>query len=134
MQPVMLGELGSVIEANGFAHRRWKLLKLTSDRPSSEDGRSIDRMACDVEAGFALMEKKQSLPISGEQHEVGFPMPRLSAAFDLGGTLADRASVLDKAGRTTASPPAPSSFEFVTRQQAMPVILLGRSMIDKTID
>src|SRR5579872_4310093 len=78
--------------------------------------------------------EKQSLPVSGEQHEVGLPMPHLSAAFGLGGTFADRAAALDKAGRTAASTSAPPSFDFVPRQQAMPVILLGRSMIDKTID
>lgn len=134
MQLVMLCELGSVIEADGFAHRLRKLSKLTGDGPSGEDCLSIDGTPGDVEAGFALVQEKQSLPISGEQHEVGLPMPDLISAFDLGGTLTDRPSVLDKAGWTAAATSAAPSFEFVAGQQTMPVILLGRSMIDKTID
>jgi len=84
VKPVMLGELGSVVEADGFAHRLWKLAELTSDGPGGEDGFSIDRALNDAEAGLPFVENKQPLAISGEQHEVGFPMARRLAAFDLG--------------------------------------------------
>jgi hypothetical protein len=33
VKPVMLGELGSVVEADGFAHRLWKLAELAGDDP-----------------------------------------------------------------------------------------------------
>jgi len=134
MQPVVLGELGSVVKADGFAHRLRKLSQLTSDGPRGEDGLSIDRLPRDAEAGVSFVEKEQPLAISGEQHEVGFPMPRHGAAFNLGGSFADRASVFDEAGRTAAWTSAAPSLEFVARQQAMPIILLGRTMIDETID
>lgn len=65
VKPVMLGELGSVVEADGFAHRLWKLAELTSDGPGGEDGFSIDRALNDAEAGLPFVENKQPLAISG---------------------------------------------------------------------
>ena len=134
VKPVMLGELGSVVEANGFAHRPWKFAELTGDSPSGEDSFSIDRLLNDAEAGLSFVENKQPLAISGEQHEVGFPMARCSAVLDLGRSFGDRAPVFDEAGGAAAWASAAPSSEFVARQQAMPVILLGRTMIDETID
>ena len=134
VKPVMLGELGSVVEADGFAHRLWKVAELAGDGRSGEDSFSIDRVPNDAEAGLSFVENQQSLAISGEQHEVGFPMARRFAAFDLGGSFSYRAPLFDEAGRAAAwASPAPAS-ELVTRQQAVPVILLGRTMIDETID
>src|SRR6202165_3530146 len=102
VKPVMLGELGSVVEADGFAHRLWKFAELTGDGPSGEDGFSIERVQNDAEAGLSFVENQQPLAISGEQHEVGFPMARHMAAFDLGGSFSDRASLFDEAGRAAA--------------------------------
>ena len=134
VKPVMLGELGSVVEADGFAHRLWKLAELAGDGPSGEDSLSIDRVLNDAEAGLSFVENQQPLAVSGEQHEVGFPMTRHLAALDLGGPFGDRAPLFDEAGGATASASAASSSEFMARQQAMPIILLGRAMIDETID
>ena len=102
VKPVMLGELGSVVEADGFAHRLWKFAELTSDGPGGEDSFSIDRVLNDAEAGLSFVENKQPLAISGEQHEVGFPMARRPAAFDLGGAFGDRAPLFDEAGGAAA--------------------------------
>src|SRR5258705_3790609 len=129
---VMFCELVSVVEADGFAHRLWKFADLTGDGPSGEDSFSIDRMLNHAEAGLSLMENQQPLAASGEQHEVGFPMARRPAAFDLGGAFGDRAPLFDEAGGA-ASWTVPSS-SFAARQQAMPAILLSRTMIDETID
>ena len=134
VKPVMLGELGSVVEADGFAHRLWKLAELAGDGPSGEDGFSIDRVLNDAEAGLSFVQNKQPLAISGEQHEVGFPVARHLAAFDLGGSFGDRTPLFDEAGGAAAWVPAAPASEFMARQQAMPVILLGRTMIDETID
>jgi hypothetical protein len=132
VKPVMLGELVSVVEADGFAYGLWKLAELTSDGPSGEDGFSIDRPLNDVEAGLPFVENKQPLAASGEQHEVGFPMARHLAIFDLGAAFGDRTPLFDEAGGA-ASWAVPSS-SFAARQQAMPAILLSRTMIDETID
>ena len=134
VKPVMLGELGSVVEADGFAHRLWKFAELTGDGPGGEDSFSIDRVLNDAEAGLSFVENKQPLAISGEQHEVGFPMARHLTAFDLGGSFGDRAPLFDEAGGAAAWASAVPSFEFVAGQQAMPIVLLGRTMIDETID
>ena len=128
----MLGELVSVVEADGFTHRLWKFAELTGDGPSGEHCFSIDRMLNHAEAGLSLVENQQPLSASGEQHEVGFPMARRPAAFDLGGSFGDRAPLFDEAGGA-ASWTVPSS-SFVARQQTMPVIFLSRTMIDETID
>ena len=66
VQPVMLGELGSVVEADGFAHRLWKFAELTSDSSGGEDSFSIDRMMNDAEAGFSFVENQQPLATSSE--------------------------------------------------------------------
>ena len=76
VKPVMLGELGSVVEADGFAHRLWKFAELTGDCSSGEDGFSIDWALNDAEAGLSFVENQQPLAAPGEQHEVGFPMTR----------------------------------------------------------
>lgn len=89
MKPVMLGELVSVVEADGFAYRLRKFAELTSDDPGGEDGFSIDRVLDDAEAGLSFVENQQPLATSGEQHEVGFPMARRPAAFDLGRAFSD---------------------------------------------
>ena len=44
VKPVMFGELGPVVEADGFAHRLWKLAELTDDGAGGENGLSIDRV------------------------------------------------------------------------------------------
>src|SRR5438034_1985604 len=132
VKPVMLGELGSVVEADGFAHRLWKLAEPASNGLSGKNGFSIDWTLNDVEAGLPFVENKQPLAIPGEQHEVGFPMSRCPAAFDLGGAFGDRAPLFDEAGGA-ASWTVPSS-SFAARQQAVPAILLSGTMIDETID
>jgi hypothetical protein len=102
VKPMMLGELGSVVEADGFAHRLWKFAELTDDGPGGEDSFPIERLSNHVEAGLSLVENEQSLAISGEQHEVGFPMAGRAAAFDLGRSFSDRAPLFDEAGGTAA--------------------------------
>src|SRR3954453_19742419 len=89
VKPVMLGELGSVVEADGFAHRRWKFAELTGDGAGGADSFAIARAPNDAEAGLPFMQNKQPLAIPGEQHEVGLPVARHLAAFDLNGPFGD---------------------------------------------
>jgi hypothetical protein len=131
VEPVMLGEFVSVIEADGFAYVLWKLAELTRDGVGGENSFSIEGALNDTEAGFSFVENQQSLARLGEQHEVGFPMSGRPATFDLGGAFGDRAPLFDEAGGATSAAP---SYFFVARQQAIPAIFLGRTMIDETID
>jgi len=89
VKPEVLGELVSVVEADGFTHRLWKFAELTSDGPGSEDSFSIDRTLNHAEAGLSFVEDQQPLAASGEQHEVGFPMAGRPAVFDLVGAVGD---------------------------------------------
>ena len=66
VKPMMLGELVSVVEADGFAYRLWKFAELTSDSSGGEDSFSIDRMMNDAEAGFSFVENQQPLATSSE--------------------------------------------------------------------
>ena len=84
MQRVMFGEFGSVIEADCFAHCLGKLTELLGDGLDREGGLSIERMIDQAEAGVSFVEDEQALAISGKQHEVGFPMARRIAAFNIG--------------------------------------------------
>ena len=130
---MVLGELVSIVEANGLTHRLGQFAELASDDPGGTDGFSIDRTMKPVEAALSFVENKQSLTRSGEQHEVGLPMARRLAAIDLSRSFGDRAPLFDEAGGAAAPSPAPSHL-LVTRQQTIPVILLGGTMIDETID
>src|SRR6201746_2883835 len=93
----MLGELGSVIEADGLAHCLWKLAQLPGDGSGGKDSFAINRVLNHAEAGLPLMPHKQPLAIAGEQHEVGFPVARHLSAFDLGGPFADGKPLFDEA-------------------------------------
>jgi hypothetical protein len=134
VQPVMLGELGSVVEADGFAHRSWKLAEATADGAGGADSFAIDRPLDDVEAGLSFVQNQQALTVSGEQHEVGFPVAGHLAALDLGGPFGERPPLFDEAGGAAAALPAAPAPELVARQPAMPVILPGGAVIDETID
>src|SRR5215470_12079836 len=128
VEPVMLGELVSVVEADGFAHGLWKFAELASDGFGGGVRFSIGRTVNDVEAGLSFVKKQQPLTAFGEQHEVGFPMARRRAIFDLGGPFGDRAPLFDEVAAAASVSP---SCLFVAWQQLMPVILLGGTMIDE---
>ena len=61
LEPVMFGELGSVVEADGFAHRLWKFAELACDHPGGKHGFPIDRMLNDAEAGLPFDEGPATL-------------------------------------------------------------------------
>ncbi len=133
VKPVVLGELVSVVETDGFTHRLWEFGELTGDGPSGGYSFFIDLALNHAEAGLSFVENQQPLTTSGEHHEIGFPVARRAAVFDLGGSFGDRAPLFDEAAGATAKSSAPAS-DFMARQQTIPVILLSRTMIDETID
>jgi len=133
VKPMVLGELVSIVEADSLAHRWWQFAELAGDGPSGGDGFSIGWTTNHVEAALSFVENHQSLTRSGEHHEVGLPMARRLAAVDLSRSFGDRAALFNEAGGAAAPSSAPSHF-LVTRQQTIPVILLGGTMIDETID
>jgi hypothetical protein len=133
VEPVMFSKLVSVVEADGPAHLLWQSAELTGDVLSSGDGFSIGWTMNNSETGFSFVKNQQSLTRSGEHHEVCLPMAWCPATFDLRGALGNRATLFNEAARATAQPSTSSNF-LMTRQQAVPVIPLGRAMINETID
>src|SRR2546425_6710291 len=132
VKPVMLSELVSVVEADGFAHCLGKFAELTADGPSGADRFSIEWLVNHVEAGLPFVENKQPLATSGEQHEVGFPMARCPTAFDLGGAFDDRAPLFDEAGGAASW--AMPSRSFVGGHQTGAASPFSPQIIDETID
>jgi hypothetical protein len=54
--------------------------------------------------------------------------------FGLFGALGDGASILDEAGGTSTADAELASARFAARQEAMPVVLIGASVVDIAID
>ena len=73
VKPVMLSELVSVVEADGFAHCLGKFAELTADGPSGADRFSIEWLVNHVEAGLPFVENKQPLATSGECETMTMP-------------------------------------------------------------
>lgn len=133
MKPVVLGELVSVVEADGATDCLWQFTELTGDVSSRGNSFSIDRTVNYAEAGLSFVKNQQPLTGSGEHHKVGLPMAWRLATFDLRGALGNRATLFNNAAGAAAKPSTPSNF-LVTRQQTIPVIPLDRPMINETID
>ena len=133
VKSMVLGELVSVVEADGPEHRLRKFTEPTDDVLSRGNSFSADRTVNYAEASLSFVKNQQSLISSGEHHKVGLPMAWRLATFDLSGSLSDRAPLSNKAAGATA-PPSTTAYFLVTREQAIPVIPLGRTMIDETID
>jgi len=133
VEPMVLGKLIPVVEADGPAHCRGQFAKLAGNVPSGRDSFPIGRTVNLVEPGLPLVENHQPLTASGEHHEVSLPMAWRLAAVDLSRSFGNRAPLFDEAGGAAAPSPTPSHF-LVTRQQTIPVILLSRTVIDETID
>jgi len=64
---------------------------------------AIARTLDAAEATLSFLKHENALTISGEQHEVGFPMPGRRSAFGLGGPFAYRTAMFDEAGGTAAA-------------------------------
>lgn len=133
VKPMVLGELVSVVEADGSEHRLRQFAEPTGDVLSRGNSFSTDRTVNYAEPSLSFVENQQSLIGSGEHHEVGLPMAWRFATFDLSGSLSDRAPLFNEAAGA-AAPPSTTAYFLVTRQQAIPVIPLSRTMIDETID
>ena len=80
------------------------------------------------------MGDEDGLAIAGKQHEIGFPMDWALPIIGVRRALAQGAAMLDDvehapAGRDRVTAPVPGA-----RQQAVPIILLCRTVVDEAVD
>ena len=89
VKPMVLGELVSVVEADGSEHRLRQFTEPTGDVSRRGNSFSTDRTVNDAEASLSFVKNQQSLISSGEHHKVGLPMTCRLATFDLSGSFGD---------------------------------------------
>ena len=81
-----------------------------------------------------MWDDEYDFAVPGKAHQIGLPVSGLGALLDVGRALGNGRAVLDVLNGTDAAPAQAAAAVFTHRQEAMPVILLGRAMIDVTID
>ncbi|AJP72704.1 hypothetical protein TS85_14375 [Sphingomonas hengshuiensis] len=134
VKAVMFGELGAVVEADGPAQILGDMAQSACDPACGQLGSAVGWLVEDGVACVALVQDEDIVPISGEQHIVGFPMARLCAIPGFEGAFADRPALFDEAGRASALAAIAAAPCLAAGQKAVPVVLLGRAMIDVSID
>lgn len=115
VKPMVLGELVSVVEADGPEHRLRQFTEPTGDVLSRGNSFSTDRTVNYGEPSLSFVKDQQSLIRSGEHHEVSLPMAWRLAIFDLSRSFGERAPLFNKAAGATA-PPSTTAYFLVTRQ------------------
>lgn len=80
------------------------------------------------------MGDEDRLAVTGKEHEIGFPMARLLAVTGALRTFLQGSALLDDIDHAAALPHEPAPAVLGAGQQAMPVILLRRAVIDEAID
>src|SRR5690606_305672 len=133
-EPPVLGELGAVVEGERAAQRWGQSEELAAE--ALGDGRSgLSLQPLDGQEARATFMGDQHVPaIAREGHEISLPMARSGAVGGLGGPLTDRAAVPDVVYGGTAPPTLPAAAVLGPWQQAVPVVLLRRAVIDEAVD
>src|SRR5215203_1918245 len=82
------------------------------------------------------MSDQHRLAVLGKQHQIGFPVTRLSTLVDIGRVLINGYPSLDMIYRTAASTSAPAALAFGARQVVPPAVVLGTANlgIDEPVD
>ena len=82
------------------------------------------------------MSDQNSLAVLGKQHQIPFPMTRLSPLVDVGRSLLDRDTPLNVIDRTSPFVPPPAALAFSPRQVVPPTKIIGASnlSVDESID
>jgi hypothetical protein len=136
VEPVMLGELGAVVEGDGLSQLAGQVGEQAfnggCDGCSSFIGLAQDREC----AGRSLVKSEDRLTVGAEEHEVGFPMAGLGAIGDAGWPQRNRNAVFNVIGRTSAFTTAEAAFAFAARQIEAPGIVLGAGDLrgDEAVD
>jgi hypothetical protein len=130
----MLSELGTVVEADGFAQELWDRPQPVGDTACGELGLPVRWLIDDGEAGLPFVKDEDVVAIFGEQHVIGFPMAWLGSIGGFGGPFGKRHTQFDEVEGTAALTPIATAPRLVAGQQAVPIIFLRRAMVDVAID
>jgi hypothetical protein len=136
VEQTMACELGAIVEGDGQAQPRWQrveqLEKMTRNAIRSLTGRP----GCEEQPRMAFVDSEHGLTVSGEQHEIGFPMAGRGATgcfqrpFRYGNT-----AINEGCGAATLSTAEPA-LALAARQVAAPAVVFGaRDLgVDEAVD
>lgn len=131
---VMSSELGAVVEGEGEAQggrqRGEPVQEVFDDGLSGLVGLASEA----EEARGAFMSHEHGLTIFSEEHEIGFPVAGERAVVGLRGTMVNGDAVGKEVDGAASAAAQAAATRLVAGQKAVPVILLGRAVVDKAID
>jgi hypothetical protein len=133
-EEVMGGELGTVVEGEGKAQggrQRGEPLQEVFDDGL---GGLVGLAGQTQEARGTLMNHEHGLAILSKEHEISFPVAGGRAVVGLRRTIVNGDAVLDVVDGTATPLAEAAATGLMTGQETMPVILLGRAMVDETVD
>ena len=132
----MACELGTVVEGDGLAQFYRQVGEEPHEMPRNAVGGLVGRPGRQQQAGLALVDGEHGLTVSGEQHEVGFPVARGLAIGGLAGPFGHAHTAVNEACRTAAPAAAKPSPALAAGQIAPPAVVLGAGDlgVDEAID
>src|SRR5690606_17194788 len=130
---VVQGELGAVVEGERAAELGGNVPEGSLEVGGDGDRGSADLTPEDHQSAAALDGKEDGDACNAEGHSIDFPVAGFAAVEDVG-ALGDGASLMDEAGRAPATLAEPAPPGFAAGKQAVPVIGLGRAMVDEAVD
>ena len=136
VQGTVARELGAIIEGDGLAQLRWHALEQPDEMASNAVGGFVRRSRRQQQAGLALMHGQDRLTISGEQHEIGFPVTWGFAVGRRGGPFSHGNTAFNEGCGAAAPSAAAAPPTLAARQIAAPTPVLGTGDlgVDEAID
>ena len=136
IEPMVLGELGAVVEGEGAAQG----LRQGLEQAAQEFGGGLRLPVVSLQeqsqARGALVKDEDGLAVAGEQREVGFPVPGLVTIAGGLGALCDADAVLDMQGRAATPLASPAATGLGPGQIVAPAAVVGALHlgVDEPID
>src|SRR5262245_6847774 len=136
MELLMARELGAVVEGDGLAQLWWHAGKEPDEMPRDALGGLVRWSRCEQQSGLALVDGEDCLAVSGEQHEVSFPVSRGLAVGSGRGSFGHGNTVFDEGCGAAAAATAEAALALAAGQIEAPVVVLGAGDlgVDETVD
>ena len=133
-EEVMSSELGAVVEGNGLTQGRGQRGEPVQETFDHGLGSLVGLAGEAEETGGALMSHKHGLAILSEEHEISFPVAWERTVVGLRRTIVNGDAVGKEVDGTAPAATQAAATRLMAGQEAMPVILLGRAMVDEAVD